>query len=271
MKNRLKKLLSDLGLIDKVRLYYNSIKSFNYRVLIDELKFRKYGLPDGYPSPPPNLIFLIIALRWSHVYYHSGKQIYTEIIQLLQKNKIELQSLNKILDFGCGCGRIIRHFHSNNKSVQLYGADYNKTLIDWCSQNLTFGNFTVNHLDPPVDFANDTFDFIYARSVLTHMGFELQKEWMKEFKRLLKTGGYAYITTHGKSLFINLTNSEIDKIKSEGFLVINDEIEGDNKCTTYQTREFFIKNLSDGFELIDFIPGKPGTTSPQDIYLLKKI
>ncbi|MEW6193740.1 MAG: class I SAM-dependent methyltransferase [Bacteroidota bacterium] len=271
MKNRLKKALSNLGLIDKARLYYNSAKSLSTRVLTDELKFRKNGLPDGFPSPPPNLIFLIIALRWSHIYYYSGKQIYEGIIQLLQKNRITLQSLNKILDFGCGCGRIIRHFHSNDKSVQLYGTDYNRTLVEWCSQNLTFGNFTVNMLNPPLEFAQETFNFIYARSVFTHMSFELQKVWIEEFKRLLKSGGYVYITTHGEPLFTNLNDNEISMIKSEGFLVINDEIEGDNKCTTYQTKEFFIKNLSDGFELTDFIPGRPGSASPQDIYLLKKI
>ncbi len=271
MKNAIKKILINLGIIDYIRLAYNSCKTFTLRVLIDEIRFRKNGLPDGYPSPPPKLIFMIIALRWSHIYYYSGEQIYNNIILLLEKNRIDISSLKNILDFGCGCGRIIRHFYRNNRSLQLYGSDYNEDLVNWCSENLSFGKFNKNKITPPLLYEDELFQFIYARSVFTHLGLELQKLWIAEFKRTLQKEGYLYITTHGEFLFNKLDITSRNKILKEGFIVINDEIEGDNKCTTFQTYDFVINNLLDGFELIDFIPGSSENNSPQDIYLLKKV
>lgn len=191
--------------------------------------------------------------------------------RFLKKNHINISSFRNVLDFGCGCGRIIRHFHNQYKTVNLFGCDYNSELVEWCSNNLTFGKFDINHLSPPLKYGSDFFDFIYARSVFTHLGIELQKAWMKEFRRILKTGGYLYLTTHGDNTFNNLTHNERELLNEKGFLIINQEIEGDNRCTCYQTKKFFEENLINGFELIDFSPGKNDSISKQDIYLLKKI
>ncbi|MBI1939034.1 MAG: class I SAM-dependent methyltransferase [Ignavibacteriales bacterium] len=271
MKNLIKKFLQHIGFIDKARMIYNSAKSISPEVLTNEIKFRKNGLPDGYPAPPPKLIFLIIALRWSSVYYNSGKLIFDDLLKVLDKNKIELEKLNRVLDFGCGCGRIIRHFHHHSKHFELFGSDYNPLLIKWCSANLTFGNFSVNKLAPPLNYENIFFDFVYARSVFTHLGFDLQKEWMKEFERIIKPGGFLYLTTHGENLYNNLTPEQLNSLQQNGILTINDDIEGDNKCTTYQTKKFIEENLLSCFKIVDFIPGKYEQNLTQDIYLMVRL
>jgi SAM-dependent methyltransferase len=270
MRTTIKKILSALGIIEKVRLVYNSTKSVSLDILREEIQYRKKNMPDGYPAPPKELIFLIIGLRWSSIYFNSGNVIFKEMKSLFTKNKIDINSFGKVLDFGCGCGRIIRHFNSNSNNVQLYGCDYNEGLINWCKDNLTFGSFTTNKLAPPSDYEDSFFDLIYARSVFTHLSDELQKLWIEEFKRVIKTGGYLYITTHGENTFHNLTHEEQAALRKEGILTVNSIIEGNNKCTTYQTRDFTEKKFSGGFEIVTFLPGKNNSTSPQDIYILKR-
>jgi SAM-dependent methyltransferase len=270
LKSAVKQILTEVGLIDKARSFYNSLKTFSPAILINEQKFRRNGLQDGFSSPDPELIFLIIGLRWSSVYWNSGKEIFEGMQKILERNKINLDSSFSILDFGCGCGRIIRHFYSYSKNNNYFGSDLNPELIKWCGENLTFGNFSVNDLAPPLKYLNEMFNLIYARSVFTHIGPDLQKEWMKEFNRILKTGGSFYFTTHGESTFTNLTKKEQVELVRNGILTVNQNVEGDNKCTVYQTRKFVEENLLDGFELLEFITGISRTNSPQDIYLIRK-
>lgn len=173
MKRMFKNIFKKLGLLEIVRSLYNSVKSFSLSVLFNEIKYRNKGLPDGFPSPPPKLIFLIIGLKWSTIYYYSGKEIFEDMQRFLKKNHINISSFRNVLDFGCGCGMIIRHFHNQYKTVNLFGCDYNTELVEWCSNNLTFGKFDINHLSPPLKYGSDFFDFVYARSVFTHLGIEL--------------------------------------------------------------------------------------------------
>lgn len=270
MRTIIKNTLSKLGLIEKARLIYNSAKSASLKIIKEEMQYRKKSLPDGYPAPPQKLIFLIIGLRWTSIYYTSGKTIFNEMKNLFTRNNIDINSFEKVLDFGCGCGRIIRHFHSNSKSTQLYGCDYNEELINWCKDNLTFGSFSANKLAPPLNYDSDSFDLIYARSVFTHLSPELQNLWIEEFKRVIKKGGYLYITTHGENTFRNLNREEIAILRKNGILSVNTVIEGDNKCATYQTKDFTENRLTKGFKIVNFSPGQNNSSSPQDIYILKK-
>jgi SAM-dependent methyltransferase len=271
MRNALKKILMKLGLIERARFIYNSIKSFSVAIFKEELAYKKNNLPDGYPAPPKEYIFLIIGLRWVAVYYNSGKQIFEEMKTMFEKSGIDINSFDRVLDFGCGCGRIIRHFNNDLKSARLYGADYNPVLINWCKDNLTFGSFDTNKLAPPLDYEDGFFSLIYARSVFTHLSRELQIEWMSEFRRIIKKGGCLYFTTHGENTFVNLTREEREKLKKNGIITINTDIEGDNKCATYQTRLFVEKELTKGFEIVNFSVGQSNSSSPQDIYILKRI
>jgi len=270
MKTFIKKILERIGFIDSGRLIYNSIKSISPALLLKELKYRSSGLPDGYPYPPNKLIFLIIAVIWVSEYYESGKTIFKDLVKQLNKNNIDVNKFKNILDFGCGVGRLIRHFtiYSN---VSLFGTDYNYELIDWASENLTFGEFSKNELEPPLYFENDKFDFVYARSVFTHLGEDLQKAWSKEIYRILKPGGIFYFTTHGLNTTGSLEESEVKKFNRNELVVENVSIEGDNKCATFESKEYVEQNLLYGFKLIDHIPGREDEHLKQDIYLVQKV
>lgn len=271
MKNKIKKILYKTGTIDTARSAYNSLKTFSLKNLLDELSYKGGILPDGYPAPSRDLIFLIIGLRWRSEYYNSGKKLYHQMESIFKNKGVSIDRLENILDFGCGCGRIIRHIHFNNSAASLYGSDYNPDLIDWCNKNLTFGQFSVNRIEPPLLFQDTLFNLIYARSVFTHLTGNLQHKWMDEFRRILKPGGFLYITTHGKSTFKNLSETERRILEKNGILTLNESIEGDNKCSTYQTKFYVENNFLNGFELFEFIPGENNSFSKQDIYILKKL
>ena len=100
----------------------------------------------------------------------------------------EFESLTSILDFGCGCGRVIRHLRTRGKLV--IGSDIDSEAIAWCNENLsTIAKFDPNDPSPPLPYADASFDLIYAISVFTHLPEELAMPWLRELNRILRPGG----------------------------------------------------------------------------------
>lgn len=269
MKKIVKKLVKSKFVQDQLRLIYNTLKTFNFNLLKDEIHFRNNGLPDKFPYPNSKLIFKIIAIPWVSEYYKSGKIIYSEMQDQLLKVNVELKNDFKLLDFGCGCGRLIRHF-TTVKNVQLFGTDLNPQLIKWCNENLP-GKYFVNNILPPLNFEDNFFDFIYARSVFTHLSADYQKNWINEIKRILKPNGIFYFTTHGINTAINLTAKEKNILVEKGIFEHNFFEEGDNKFSTYQTFIWTKENIINNFELLLFEEGKNTEHLSQDVYIIKKI
>lgn len=56
----------------------------------------------------------------------------------------------RICEWGCGPGRIIRHFPAQitGTAVELFGTDYNMQSIAWCKENIRRVTFEGNGLAP---------------------------------------------------------------------------------------------------------------------------
>lgn len=269
MKHAIKSALAALGLIEPARFLFNSLRLAQPSVIAEELRFRIAGPPDGFPLPPPRLIFLVIGYGWGSVYYSSGRTVVNHMLLSLERNGVDPRGFRSILDFGCGCGRLIRHVHPLGTG-SLHGSDYNSELIDWCQRSLHFGRFQTNNLTPPLQYDDNAFDFIYARSVFTHLGLDLQKAWMAELFRVLRPQGILYFTTHGELLARRLEPEEQQAFDTGKLVVHQRNVEGENLCTTYQSRRFVEENLTLGNTLIAFVPGEKGEHLQQDAYIMRK-
>jgi SAM-dependent methyltransferase len=231
---------------------------------------------DGLPFPPPELHFLVSGnkdLDYS-AFWAIGRSCADAIVRLLKKYQTDLDDLGAILDFGCGCGRITRHFHALQKA-QVYGTDYNPALVDWCRRNLPFGEFAVNQLHPPLVYRNGKFDFIYAFSVFTHLPESLQLAWLRELARVLEPGGHILVTTQGAAYAREyLPRDEQSRFERGHLVVLNQELAGRNECLAYHPPGYVAGMLRRGLEVLDFMPGEIVDRSrrviPQDTYLLRK-
>ena len=88
----------------------------------------------------------------------------------------------KILDIGCCRGESLRRLKEHDKDLDLYGVDlrdektYNDIVFKTC-----------NLESHPIPFKDNTFDFVYSKSVLEHV-FNTEN-FIKEAYRVLKPGG----------------------------------------------------------------------------------
>ena len=240
---------------------------FSHERLRLQFRYRLFGAPDGHPVPPPRMVHKIIARGWAEQYWNMGADQAQEIVDTLGKYDVDPLSFEHILDFGCGCGRVLRHFASLTKA-RLSGSDYNAKLVRWCKRKLPLADFNINGLQPPLQYKDETFDFIYLISVLTHMGGNLQKQWITELRRILRPGGYMFFTTHGDQFISFLNEQQQQQLDAGEVVVIEKDKEGTNHFGSFQSHRNVEKELLDGFELIAFVRGEKELR--QDTYIVKK-
>jgi SAM-dependent methyltransferase len=198
----------------------------------------------------------------------SGKLGAQAITEILTKHEIGLDHLESVLDFGCGCGRVIRHL-CPYESIKLYGTDYNKPAIAWCDENLNFAVFSTNPLEPPTRYRDHSFDLIYAFSVFTHLTEQLQGTWMQELHRILKPGGYLIISVHGDDLIPHLSKSQLARYQQGEIVVLGAENVGQNDCVVLHPESYVRNVLAKDFDVLEFVPEGAAGNPPQGAYLLR--
>jgi SAM-dependent methyltransferase len=151
----------------------------------------------GYlPSLPPDEL----QARISGIYFgraglqHAAKT-YTVVTRALHEHGRPLNPSGKVLDFGCGWGRIVRYFLRDVEPENLWGIDVNRDAIGACRATNRWARFEQNAELPPSGFDDSTFDLVYGFSVFSHLDEESHLAWLAEFKRILKPGGVVVVTT----------------------------------------------------------------------------
>lgn len=132
-------------------------------------------------------------------------EAYSFYLFIKRTMKIKGSAINtetKILDYGCGWGRIIRFFLKDTYPSNLFGIDCDEEIIKVCKNSDLRCNFDVNNIFPPTTFEDNFFDLIYTYSVFSHLSEHAHKLWLEEFKRILKPGGILVATTRDRDFII---------------------------------------------------------------------
>jgi ubiquinone/menaquinone biosynthesis C-methylase UbiE len=158
-------------------------------------------LPQGFCSQglpiPPSSFF--INYKTSEEYLACGQRDVGAMLDALNKTGRSLQAGERVLDFGCSGGRMIRWLKSYSTNCEIWGADISAGHILWCKQYLTpHFNFLVSTTLPHLPFEDRYFDLIYCGSVFTHIE-DLADAWLLELRRLLKPAGRLYLTIHDEN------------------------------------------------------------------------
>ena len=241
-----------------------------YKALSKDVAVRVQShLTGSAPIPPSDFVHLVTGQRSAYRFLNGGRSASETIRETLLKHGIEISQLGAVLDFGCGVGRIMRHWSAIRHPV-WYGTDYNPRLVEWCRNHLKFAEFEVNTLSDRLPYKSETFDLIYAFSVFTHLSETLQFYWIDELSRVLKPGGYIYMTTHGEYYHTGLSPEEQRQFRNGRLVVREPEQSGSNICCAYHPVSYVRAKMARNFDLVDFIQSGAKGNSTQDIYLLKK-
>ena len=252
-----------------LRNAYHELKYLkDFQAVARNRRFSRSREAGALPFPPPRLIFRVAAHFDIEQFEATGRWAAGFITDTLDKNGLNIGSFPAILDFGCGCGRVLRHW-AGLHGPRIYGTDYQRPLVNWCRRNLPFCHVEQNGLRTPLSFPDGTFGFIYAISVFTHLDHDGQRFWIDELDRVLGKGGALFLTVHGTTRVAELAAEE-QRLFQEGRPIVRQEhYSGANVCATYHPPRYVREVLCSRFKLLDFIPGGARDAN-QDVYLFRK-
>lgn len=245
------------------------------RAAVRDALCRLRGAPDGLPIPPASLHVLVSGNANHGVaeFFEVGAWCAGLLEAMLGAEGTRLVDIDSILDFGCGCGRVLRAVRQRSPA-RLVGSDVNAVAIDWCRRSLPIGEFQVNGSEPPLPWTDGSFGLVYTFSVFTHLTEELQRPWIDELVRVLRPGGYLLLTTMGEEYEPALRDEERRVLRERGIYVRGASFAGTNECLVYHTTDYVRRALATGMEIRGFEPGTVLDARRQlvgvDAYLLRK-
>jgi SAM-dependent methyltransferase len=264
VKNALLRLLGRAGLLAPAYRAYEGLRATRLP------RHAESSASDGLPVPPARLIIRVAGTPDVSWFLESGRLAAQTIRGALERADTPLEGLGSILDFGCGCGRVVRNWA--RVGTRVAGSDLSGDAIDWCRRNLPFARFETNGLSPPLAFDDASFDLAYALSVLTHLPEKIQHEWMNELARVVEPEGFLLLTTHGESYVERLDDDERRRFASGELVVRWGEVPGTNLCTTFHPRSWVQESLlPHGFEEVEFVARGAAGNPYQDLYLLRRV
>lgn len=162
------------------------------------------GVP---PLPPIDLMRRVVPLQAGDreaaaEYDASGAEIKQFIVSQLPASWT--WEGKRVLDFGCGAGRILRHFLSEAQVAEFWGSEIDRTSVGWIAEHLSPVHAVHHAESPPLAAPSGHFDLIYAMSVFTHITDEWSA-WLVELHRLLAPDGVLIASFLGPDMIAPLT------------------------------------------------------------------
>jgi ubiquinone/menaquinone biosynthesis C-methylase UbiE len=160
------------------------------------------------PLPPDELIDRVVsgfsneqAEGHRALFLQTGRRSLEDFEHALTAVGDTLGAHERILEFGCGCGRIMRWMEELGDTRTLIGTDIDARAIEWASDNLPFARFDVNEGLPPTRYGDGEFDLILNHSVFTHLDANYQDRWLEELQRIASPRGLLVLSIHGEHAF----------------------------------------------------------------------
>jgi SAM-dependent methyltransferase len=215
------------------------------------------------PLPDAELVFLVQGNRDVAAFDETRRGSVEALIAYLVEVGIGYGDFGTILDFGCGCGRVLAGWEGRlAAATRLLGCDVNEVLVEFCRGHIGHAEVVRCGYYPPLPYADGSVDFVYAASVYTHLSVAAMLQWTGELARILRPGGITMVTTMGSYFAPQLAGiSERGAIQlaERGYAVelygsAEETWKGSNRYGAFVSADF-VRRLFIGFEVVRVFPG----------------
>ncbi len=231
------------------------------------------------PLPPRRLLTRIQETPWVREYLDVGARS-ADALGAELKGLSTAGETPKVLDFGCGLGRVLRFFV--DEDWQLYGCDVDAETLDWSRRAWPGVELALSASQPPLPFPDSCFDAVYSVSVFTHFDADQQRLWATELARVTRPDASALITTMGPRAFscYPVLAEHRRRFEEEGFYLYRGDVEAEARALpgtarpafsvhgAFHTRDGLRRFFADGWTLESYVDG--GLDGFQDLAVLRR-
>jgi SAM-dependent methyltransferase len=147
------------------------------------------------PVPPPELAAYVAACSTDDpvaLYLEHGAALAARLVTHFPRD-LDLAG-RRVLDFGCGSGRFLRHLLEAGTGATFEACDIDAACIDWLSRHLPPPHAAFRNAPaPPLERPAGRYALIYATSVFSHLT-DTWAAWLCELHRLLDDDGVLVAT-----------------------------------------------------------------------------
>src|SRR5258708_980796 len=120
------------------------------------------GIKYQLPAIPPKRLQVRVAGAYYPAFFEHGKNMFHDLEAMLNNHGQSMLRFNRVLDFGCGCGRFLIPMIHLMDPKKLSGTDIDAEAIKWFKANYpVFNDLDVNDCAPPTKYADGAFDFVF--------------------------------------------------------------------------------------------------------------
>ncbi|MGD0962236.1 MAG: class I SAM-dependent methyltransferase [Methylomonas sp.] len=232
-----------------------------------------YVVVDGSIIPSPDKRWCGPEFKDDVFYIKSAEKEANRLVKFFQCN-----IASRILDIGCGQGRLANGLLRVVGEVNYVGMDVDQFSVNWCENHIgkQHGSFRFKYLDLynerynvngqritdnfQFDIESNSMDIIYLFSVFSHTIENDMRVYLKDFLRILNNDGKVFFTTFVEENVENFTiNPENYRLNCSGPLHI-----------VRYNKEYLFSLLNElGYSILDFTY-ETETDGQSAIYLCKK-
>lgn len=224
-------------------------------------------MDDGRPMPPPYFLTLVAGTPSQRWFSEHGRRHAEAIKAFAAEAGLGLDGGLRVLDVGCGCGRIARWLAPDVErgGGAFRGVDIQRPLAAWCAAHLP-GTYRVNRTNRPLPVESGEVDLLYAFSVATHLTRRSLRTLLADLARVLRPGGMALVTFHDEDF---ASEPYREALARDGYALSSPRAEGLNHMSAWATRDTFAALCAERFEVTRIVPSDRAN-GEQAIAVLRK-
>ncbi len=206
-------------------------------------------------------------------FFWSGRESVRELRRTLAIADRELESFESILDFGCGCGRMLLWLEELGRARELHGTDIDAEAVAWCQAHTPYAKIGLNGAEPPLRYPDGAFDLVFNHSVFTHIDRSRQDVWLSELHRVTRPGALLVLSTHGETAIPDGAGELRNRLERDGIAFIDNSVSRELSLpawyqTTFHAPWYVFEHWARWFAIRGYVPG--GDLGYQDQVLLER-
>ena len=184
----------------------------------------------------------------------------------------DVKDFQRVLEWGCGCGRISRAMLEDIPAGSFYGCDIDPDSITWLQKTFTDSSFETINPYPPTPYEDGFFDFIYGISVFTHLDEATQFKWLEELKRITSKSGIVLVTVHSgggskeSAMHNRLSTQGFADRSGDRWILFNHFLDSEYYRLTMHSKDYVMREWSRYFDILEYIEKGIGR---QDIVIMR--